>query len=272
MARLNLIVSNQAAFQVPSHCGQKKHTGIHDQVFYSWQADAVDDATQNLRKTLNQQGITAILWQESPIKAAFFDMDSTAIGQETIVELAACAGKGDEVHRITEEAMAGKLDFEEALHKRVATLKGLSTGIFEQVQKRLVINPGLREFSRHAKAQGIALYLVSGGFIPFAQRIAQELGFDGVHANHLDTANDQLTGTVSGTIVDGAEKRNFLETTARLKGFEPWETLVVGDGANDLPMMKLAGIAIGYHPKPLLIDPSHGAIYDSHQTLISVID
>ena len=107
-------------------------------------------------------------------QSCFFDMDSTVIGQETIVELAACAGKSEEVSRVTEAAMEGKLDFTEALQERVARLKGLPPSVYEEVHQRLMINPGLHEFSRIAKENGIKLYLVSGGFLPFAKKIAEE--------------------------------------------------------------------------------------------------
>ena len=199
-------------------------------------------------------------------------MDSTAIAQETIVELAACAGKSEEVHRITEEAMAGKLNFTEALNERVASLKGLPISIYEDVFKRLHINPGLKEFSELANSKGMSLYLVSGGFIPFAKKISEALGFQAHHANHLDVKNETLVGTVSGTIVDGEEKARFLEATCQAKSISTNHTLVVGDGANDLNMMAAGGIAIGYHPKPVLIEKTDGMILNDHKVLMDIIN
>ena len=118
----------------------------------------------------------------------------------------------------------------------------------------------------------MGLYLVSGGFTPFAKHIAEALNFSGVHANHLDDDGESLLGTVSGTVVDGLEKRNFLAETMVTLQLDPEDAIAVGDGANDLQMMAAAGLAVGYQPKDLLIEHIDGAIFGSHLSLIDIIE
>ena len=157
--------------------------------FYS-SSDSLDLSKEELKKqcqTRMHEGIsTALVSNTFQAKAVFFDMDSTVIAQESIVELARVAGKSEEVHRITEEAMEGGLDFDEALRKRVAFLKGLSTDIYRQVGDSLTVNPGIAEFCKDARNSGVRVYMVSGGFMPLATFIGEKLGFNGVLANTLE--------------------------------------------------------------------------------------
>ena len=271
MPQFRLITTQEQASTFEPYCGRAQISPLSGNAVFTWSGDSLASDIVSSRIQFNKQGITCICHPVAEIKAAFFDMDSTAIGQETIVELAACAGMSAEVEKITEDAMAGKLDFVAALDQRVATLKGLSTEIYPEVMERLVINPGLKEFSRYATEQNIQLFLVSGGFGQFAKNIANSLGFSGYHANLLDEEEGKLLGTVSGTIVDGKEKKEFLLRTCQNLAIKPSNCLVVGDGANDLNMMEDAGIAIGYHPKPILIEQTHGAIYSDHHSLIDTL-
>ena len=271
MPQFRLITVQEQAGTFEPYCGQGEISTVSGNAVFTWNSENIPPEVASKRIELNKKGITCICHPVSEIKAAFFDMDSTAIGQETIVELAACAGKSTEVEKITEEAMAGKLDFIAALDQRVATLKGLSTDIYPEVMERLVINSGLKEFSSYAREKGIQLFLVSGGFVQFAKNIANSLGFSGYHANVLDEKEGKLLGTVSGTIVDGKEKKEFLLRTCQNLAIKPSNCLVVGDGANDLNMMEEAGIAIGYHPKPILIEQTNGAIYSDHLSLIDTL-
>jgi phosphoserine phosphatase len=189
-------------------------------------------------------------------KLAAFDMDSTLINIECIDEIADAAGKKAEVAAITEAAMRGEItDFKDSLRRRLGLLKGVPEAALEEVYaKRLQINPGVEKTVAAFKAAGIKLLLVSGGFTFFSDRVAKRLGFDFARANVLEIENGLLTGRVVqqtwGDIVDGEEKRKMLLQTAAQLGLQPSQTIAVGDGANDLPMMSVAGLSVAYHAKP----------------------
>ncbi len=220
---------------------------------------------------LNSAGCTAMVIPERNWKAVFFDMDSTVIAEESIVELARVAGKQEEVHRITEEAMAGLLDFKASLRKRVAMLRGVSADVIDQVGRKLTINPGMHEFARAARSRGIELHLVSGGFNPLAQRIVRELDFQGFRANELCVADGKLTGEVLGEIVDADVKVQYMEQLCHTRDFALQDVVAVGDGANDLPMLLKAGASIGYHPKAVLLPHIHGANLHDHRVLVHAL-
>ncbi|MCP5287150.1 MAG: phosphoserine phosphatase SerB [Burkholderiaceae bacterium] len=189
-------------------------------------------------------------------KLVAFDMDSTLINIECVDEIAAAAGRKDEVAAITEAAMRGEIaDFKDALRRRVALLAGTPMAALEQVwTDRLRLNPGVETFVRACQAAGLKTLLVSGGFSFFSERIRHQLNLDFARANTLGVANDRLTGTLFdrpwGDIVDGAEKRRVVLEVCELMGIEASHAIAVGDGANDLPMMAAAGLSIAYHPKP----------------------
>ncbi len=179
------------------------------------------------------------------------DMDSTMIGQECIDELADVAGVGDEVAGITRRAMNGELDFEGALKARLALLKGLDSGVIETVlAERITFTPGGRELIATMKAHGGHAALVSGGFTAFTEKVAAALGFDEHRANLLLIENGQLTGVAAEPILGREAKvRALEEITARL-GISEAEVMAVGDGANDLSMLKRAGAGVALHAKP----------------------
>ncbi len=189
-------------------------------------------------------------------KLAAFDMDSTLINIECIDEIADAAGKKSEVAAITEAAMRGEItDFKDSLRRRVALLKGVPETALEEVYaKRLQINPGVEKTVAAFKAAGIKLLLVSGGFTFFSDRVAKRLGFDFARSNVLEIENGRLTGKLVtqawGDIVDGEEKKKLLLQTTTQLGLQPNQTIAVGDGANDLPMMSVAGLSVAYHAKP----------------------
>lgn len=185
-----------------------------------------------------------------------FDMDSTLINIECVDEIAAAAGRKDEVAAITEAAMRGEIsDYKDSLRRRVALLAGTPVEALEQVwTERLRLNPGVERFVAACQAAGLKTLLVSGGFTFFSERLRARLGLDFARANTLGVSHGRLTGTLFdrpwGDIVDGAEKKRVLLEVCELMGIEASQSIAVGDGANDLPMMGAAGLSIAFHPKP----------------------
>ena len=179
------------------------------------------------------------------------DMDSTMIGQECIDELADMAGVGAHVAAITERAMNGDLEFEEALRERVALLAGLDAGVIAQViADRIRFTPGAQALLATMRAQGAYAVLVSGGFTAFTAHVAGTLGFDEHHANTLLVDDGALTGAVAEPILGRAAKLDALERIAAARGIAADQVLAVGDGANDLAMLERAGAGVAYHAKP----------------------
>ncbi|MCX2862797.1 phosphoserine phosphatase SerB [Paucibacter sp. PLA-PC-4] len=211
------------------------------------------------------QGFTPPL-RLSDFKLAAFDMDSTLINIECIDEIADAAGKKAEVAAITEAAMRGEIsDFKDSLRRRLALLKGVPISALEQVlRERLQFNPGARELCAALKAGGLKLVLVSGGFTFFTRYVAAELGMDYVRSNELEIVDGALTGGLGvqawGEICDGEEKRRMLLQCAAEIGAMPAQTIAVGDGANDLPMMGAAGLSVAFHAKPKVREQAMVAI------------
>ncbi len=208
---------------------------------------------------LTVQGFTPPL-KLGDFKLIAFDMDSTLISIECVDEIADAVGKKAEVAAITEAAMRGEIaDYKDSLRQRVALLRGVTVADMEQVYtERLRINPGAAELITACKAAGLKVLLVSGGFTFFSERVRQQLGIDFTRANVLEVESGancgQLTGRMVdqpwGDICDGAEKRRTLLEVASLLGIEPSQCIAMGDGANDLPMMGVAGLSVAYHAKP----------------------
>ncbi|MEC5209304.1 phosphoserine phosphatase [Psychrobacter sp. PL15] len=185
-------------------------------------------------------------------KLVCFDMDSTLIEQEVIVELAKTAGIGEEVAAITEAAMRGEIEFDESFAQRVDLLKGIPTTVLDEICARLTLSTGARTTISAFKALGYHTVLVSGGFTYFARYIAEQLGIDEVHANHLDVEGGEVTGHVQLPIVNGAKKAAIVTGIAERLGIELSQVVCVGDGANDLPMMAIADLGVAYLAKPIV--------------------
>jgi phosphoserine phosphatase len=177
-------------------------------------------------------------------------MDSTLIQTEVIDELAEAAGVGAEVAAITESAMNGELDFRESLEKRVGLLKGLDASVLLEIANRLPLTPGAERLIRTLRSLGYRTAILSGGFSFFGEHLKRKLGIDFVFANELEIENGRLTGRVRGEIVDGARKAALLRRLAEQEGLRLEQTIAVGDGANDLPMLDAAGLGIAFHAKP----------------------
>ena len=178
-----------------------------------------------------------------------FDMDSTLIQTEVIDELADLAGVGEQVRAITESAMNGEIDFSESFKKRMALLEGLSEEVLQNVAENLPITQGAHRMMRALKYYGYKTAILSGGFTYFGDYLQKELGFDYVFANQLEIKDGKLTGKYLGEIVDGAKKAEYLQAIADKEGIHINQTIAVGDGANDLPMLNLAGLGIAFHAK-----------------------
>lgn len=197
-----------------------------------------------------------------------FDMDSTLISIECIDEIADVVGRKAEVAAITEAAMRGEIaDYKDSLRRRVAMLAGAPVEALERVyRERLRLNPGVELFVQACQAAGLKTLLISGGFTFFSERVRHQLKLDFARANTLGTAGGRLTGTLFdrpwGDIVDGAEKKRVLLEVAELMGIETTQCIAVGDGANDLPMMKAAGLSIAYHPKPAVAEQAMISIFE----------
>lgn len=196
-----------------------------------------------------------------PHKLALFDMDSTLIEQEVIVELAKKAGIGEQVDIITESAMRGEIDFAESFTRRVALLKGLSSEVLEDIiVNHITFSPGAKRLIRALKNHGYYVVLVSGGFNYFAEYVKNSLGMDESYANDLDIVDNLVTGEITSAIVDGKRKAEILQAVAQRLGIKLSETVAVGDGANDLPMLGLADIGIAYRAKPIVRDQADYAV------------
>ncbi|MFW5469478.1 phosphoserine phosphatase SerB [Knoellia sp. CPCC 206435] len=180
------------------------------------------------------------------------DVDSTLIQDEVIELLAEHAGRGAEVAAVTERAMAGELDFAQSLHARVATLAGLEASVLDEVREAVRLTPGARTLVRTLKRLGFTVALVSGGFLEIVQPIADELGIDHARANRLEVVDGRLTGRVLGDVVDRQGKAQALREFAAAAGLPLARTVAIGDGANDLDMLGVAGLGIAFNAKPVV--------------------
>ena len=179
-----------------------------------------------------------------------FDMDSTLIQTEVIDELAMRAGVGDQVKAITESAMQGEIDFEESFRQRVQLLKGLDVSVMREIAEQLPITEGLSRLMRVLQKVGFKTAILSGGFTYFGNYLKEKYGFDYMYANELEVENGKLTGNYLGDLVDGKRKAELLRLIAQVEKIDLRQTVAVGDGANDLPMLGIAGLGIAFHAKP----------------------
>ncbi len=198
-----------------------------------------------------------IAYQEDNIfrrhrRLVVFDMDSTLIEHEVIDELAMEAGVGDKVAAITESAMRGELDFSASFRQRVGLLQGLSADVLEGIAQRLNLTDGAENLISTLKKLGYKTAILSGGFEYFGRHIQEKLGIDYLYANQLEIEDGAVTGRVTGTIVDGKRKAELLRQLAAQENINLEQTVAVGDGANDLPMLSIAGLGIAFRAKPIV--------------------
>jgi len=181
-----------------------------------------------------------------------FDMDSTLIRAEMIDEMAAAHGVGEAVSRITESAMRGELDFRQSLKKRLQLLAGMDTAVLARVAAAMPLTEGAERCISTMRRVGYKIAIISGGFTYFGNLLKERLGVDYVFANELEIHNDKLTGNVVGDIVDATRKADILRAIAKQENISLQQVIAVGDGANDLPMLNLAGLGIAFHAKPVV--------------------
>jgi phosphoserine phosphatase len=219
------------------------------------------DATPLLRAAIGKAALEAKLDATfiapgrtlADFKLVAMDMDSTLITIECIDEIADMQGLKPQVAAITEAAMRGDLDFSASLKQRVALLKGLDAAALQRVlDERLQLSQGAETMLASFKAAGLKTLLVSGGFTFFANALKERLGLDYAHANELEIVDGKLTGRVLGTIVDAEEKKRTIERLCSALGIDTDQTIVIGDGANDLKMMGIAGLSVAFRAKPVV--------------------
>lgn len=226
-----------------------------------------------IHKTCEDFGFDTIIQPESPFRQrrrlVVFDMDNTIIDGELIDELARAAQVGERVAEMTASAMAGKLEFKEALHKRVQLLKGLRIETLEEIAEGMRLNHGAQELCRTLKAMGFKLALISGGFSFFAKKLQQKLGFDYVYANELEIKDGRVTGKIKGRIIDREGKGQILREIAANEGLQLDEVVAVGDGANDDIMLKNAGFGIAFNAHEILQKVADGRL--THSNLLGLL-
>ena len=222
----------------------------------SGKLDDPDHLRRQLLETSEKTGIDISFHVDNIYRHArrliVFDMDSTLIQCEVIDELAKHAGVGDQVARITESAMNGNIDFKESFTRRVALLRGLDESVLAEVAGTLELTEGAERVVSTLKKLGYKIGIISGGFDYFGKYLQSRLGLDYVFTNGLEIKDKKITGNVSGEIIDGAKKAEILKTIAVVENIGLQQTIAVGDGSNDLPMISVAGLGIAFHAKPIV--------------------
>lgn len=221
-------------------------------------ASDIKIAAKACRKEI-KQGLTIGYCTVPRVRAIFFDMDATVIKEESLVEVAKACRLEQQVAEVTERAMAGEIDFQTSVEQRLKLLAGVDKELLVRVSLDLQLQPGIQPFVAACREMGIATFMVTGGFYTMALHIQRIVGFDEIYANTLDfDESAKLTGKLRGNLVDAKGKKNFVLEKCAAGGIAPSDIAVVGDGANDMEMMSIAGVAVGHQPKPILREVIHG--------------
>lgn len=255
--QLNIDAIRRLTGRLPLDEAEAATTGSKQCVEFSVRGNPRDrSAMQDAFMRLASKGEVDVSLQEDNMyrrcrRLICFDMDSTLIGTEVIDELAERAGVGDRVREITERAMRGEIDFNESFTERCALLKGLDVSVMQDIAEHLPITEGLERLMTVLKRTGYKTAILSGGFTYFGNYLKQRFGFDYVYANELEIdSSGHLTGRYVGEIVNGKRKAELLKVMAQVEQVDIQQTVAVGDGANDLPMLSTAGLGIAFHAKP----------------------
>ena len=210
------------------------------------------DLLRTMRRRLKSVDVYLQPQSSEPIRLLICDMDMTIVAAETLDEVATALGLGERIAAITTRAMRGEIDFDEALRERIGMLAGQPEQVFHDVASQLQMNPGASEMLAAAKAADVHCVLISGGFAQVAESVALRLGFDEVYCNHLEVAEGRLTGKVLTPIINADYKCSVLQRVAQARGHGLAACCAIGHGANDLPMLRAAGLGIAYYGKPIL--------------------
>ncbi|WP_394129550.1 phosphoserine phosphatase SerB [Shewanella maritima] len=277
--RLRIVFTTQAAQQLDAWLGQ---LSIQSAICVLNRANDLQGIelsfNQDITPSLSELTSSTQLeyfWVKQPLAKLHqpgllvMDMDSTAIEIECIDELAKMAGVGDAVSQVTAQAMRGELDFEQSLRARVSKLKDAPATIIDQLCSQLPIMPGLPASLSELQDNGWRLVVASGGFTPFVNDLKRKLKLDAAYANELVIENDRLTGEVTGTVVDAEYKAKVVKHSSQQWGIEFEQTVSIGDGANDIPMIEAAALGLAFHAKPKL--KQHANVAISHLDLRALV-
>jgi phosphoserine phosphatase len=260
---LNIDVINRLSGRVPVNNTDTNQTACV-QITVSGKIDNPSVLRRALLKIHAETGIDISFYVDDIYRHArrlvVFDMDSTLIQGEAIDELADVIGIGDQVAQITEAGMQGKMDFKESLTQRVALLKGVEENVLSFVAQNLVLTEGAERVVRKLKQLGYKIGIISGGFEYFGKYLQKKLGLDYVFTNRLEIANGKLTGKIEGDIIDGQKKAEILRTIAQVENISLKQTIAVGDGANDLPMISIAGLGVAFNAKSIVKENAQRSI------------
>ncbi len=226
------------------------------------------DLVAVLRKAFAAGHSVGLCAEDFRPRALFFDMDATTIREESLVELARAIGVADEVQAITDHAMNGEIYFANSFLQRLTFLKDADVGIIQEVAGRLTLQPKIKEVVSFAKKLGVPSFLISGGFQPLAEVIAQKVPFAGVRAHHFEVDGGRLTGRIAGPIIDANAKARFVEEQCQKLKINPSDCVAIGDGANDRPMLELCGLACGFQPRSSIWDVIDAATFSDHSLLL----
>jgi phosphoserine phosphatase len=260
---LNIDVINRLSGRVPVNNTDTNQTACV-QITVSGKIDNPSVLRRELLKIHAETGIDISFYVDDIYRHArrlvVFDMDSTLIQGEAIDELADVTGIGDQVAQITEAGMQGKMDFKESLTQRVALLKGVEENVLSFVAQNLVLTEGAERVVRKLKQLGYKIGIISGGFEYFGKYLQKKLGLDYVFTNRLEIANGKLTGKIEGDIIDGQKKAEILRTIAQVENISLKQTIAVGDGANDLPMISIAGLGVAFNAQSIVKENTQRSI------------
>jgi phosphoserine phosphatase len=245
-----VILGEQSALSESLSPNQAARFSVNGEIYYCFDQPAKHHIEAARRAIVAGKSAGIITGESQSPEAIFFDMDGTVIEEESLVEIAKSLKKEDEIHRLTELAMTGAMDFKTSLQARLKILKGLSRSQVLEIKPTLCA--GILQFASWCHQQKIKIFLISGGFQELAAPVAKQLGCVEFLANRFSWDGDIMQGGIDGDIIDGEGKQRAVANWIKTFGFQTSRTVAVGDGANDILMMKTSGLAVGFKPKPIL--------------------